>query len=211
VVEANIPYNSCPHELTHRGTVGNLRRRRNMMRTLCSKLLVLVVVTILATALQPSTLSAQTSGVGSDGLTRLLWRGTDGKISVWRIHTTLNTHIFHEYGPFPGWTPIALTVDAINRTYVLWRHSNGTGGLWRLDGDLNLTASIAYGPFDGWTLKSMSVNHALNIDPGEITLRLIWRHSDGRVSLWIVNGESLEQTGYHEYGPFFGWDPGPVD
>jgi hypothetical protein len=52
---------------------------------------------------------AQTSGVGSDGQTRILWRGTDGSVSLWNVDASLNYLAYHAYGPYDGWIPIALT------------------------------------------------------------------------------------------------------
>ena len=44
-------------------------------------------------ALQPSVSSAQSGGIGGDGVMRLLWRGTDGSISLWKLDGNLNGRI----------------------------------------------------------------------------------------------------------------------
>ena len=53
----------------------------------------------------PINMSAQTSGVGTDGYTRLLWRATNGSISVWKVDSNLNYADSHIYGPYDRWTP----------------------------------------------------------------------------------------------------------
>jgi hypothetical protein len=176
-----------------------------MMRTLRSTLIVLVAVTVLGLVLQPGVLSAQTSGVGADGLTRLLWRGTDGEISVWRLNANLSFNNFHAYGPYAGWKPIAITVGVQNnRTYVLWRHTGGSISLWWLDRALNFGAFHEYGPFSGWTAETLSV------EPGTDNFRVIWKNTDGRASVWKLDA-NLNLLAAQEHGPFFGWNPGPTD
>ena len=36
--------------------------------------------------------------------------------------------------------------------------------------------------------------------------RLLWRHDDGRASVWVVSGAGLFEGG-QEFGPFAGWQP----
>ena len=59
------------------------------MKTRLSRLLTLMMTVAALSAIQPGIVSAQTSGVGSDGFTRILWRGTDGKISLWKLNASL--------------------------------------------------------------------------------------------------------------------------
>jgi hypothetical protein len=74
--------------------------------------------------------SAQTSGVGGDGYTRLLWRGTDGSISLWKLDGNLKEVSFHAYGPYPDYEPIAITAAADSYTYGLWRKTDNSISLW---------------------------------------------------------------------------------
>jgi hypothetical protein len=171
------------------------------MRTLRRTLLVFVAVTLMGTVLPPGILLAQTSGVGSDGLTRLGWIGTDGRVSLWRLDSLLNLQLFQEYGPFPGYLPIAITVGTTNnRTYVLWRHTSGSISLWWLGPNLTFGAFQEYGPFPGYTAESLS------IDPTDNSLRVLWQHTTGLLSIWTVDA-NLAFVRFHEYGPFFGYDP----
>jgi len=62
----------------------------NMTKTFCKKLFVMAGVITMWTAINPDVLSAQTSGVGCDGVTRFLWRTTDSKIALWRVDANLD-------------------------------------------------------------------------------------------------------------------------
>jgi hypothetical protein len=173
-----------------------------MMTTLRRRVLFLAAIILAWNAIHPGVASAQTSGVGGDGITRILWRGTDGKISVWKLDGSLNGIGAREYGPLPGWTPVAMTVGANNNSYILWRHSSGWTSIWRLDADLNqLGAPRVEQPYDGWSAETLSTG------PGS-QLRIIWRHSTGKVSVWALDA-SMASGFAKEHGPYFGWDPGP--
>jgi hypothetical protein len=152
--------------------------------------------------MQPGTVSAQNSGLGGDGITRLLWRATDYHISLWTLDANLNQTSFHEYGPYPGWIPVALTTDKFNYSYVLWRNTDGSISLWLVDPNLNFVSNHIYGPYAGWTAKGLSADAG-----GSANFRVIWRYTDGSVSLWNVDG-GLNFVANHIYGPYFGFDPG---
>jgi hypothetical protein len=168
----------------------------------------LMLSAIVAVTLQPGISSAQTSGIGADAKTRLLWRGADGSISLWRLDPSLNFETYKTYGPYSGWTPVALTTAGTaadnNNTYVLWRYSTGAISLWSVDSNLNYVGSVGYGPYADWTAETLSV---ATRGP-DSSLRIIWRNTNGAVSVWAVNS-NLNLFLAHAYGPFVGWDPGP--
>jgi hypothetical protein len=165
-----------------------------------NKLTATVAAVAMWASFQPGTASAQNSSVGSDGITRLMWRNTDYHISLWNLDGNLNFMIFHEYGPFPGWIPIAITTAPNNNTYVLWRNTDGRISIWLVDANLNQLGFHEYGPFAGWIAKGLGGG-------GTNDCRIIWRNTDGRVSVWDVN-QSLNVVQFREQGPFVGWDPG---
>jgi hypothetical protein len=156
---------------------------------------------ILLGGIQPSKLSAQTSGVGSDGYTRFLWTGTDDRISIWRLDPSLGSAVSHQYGPYNGYAPLALTVGSNNYTYVLWKRTDGAISIWLVDPNLNYVTSQVYGPYFGWIPESLSVS-----EDGANRLRIIWRETQGQVSVWSLTA-GLTYLGSQGYGPFFGFDP----
>jgi hypothetical protein len=160
---------------------------------------------ICAAAIQPGILSAQTSGIGGDGNTRLLWRATDGSISLWELDGNLNFIRFHAYGPYYGYEPVAITTAANSFTYVLWRFTDNSITLWGVDPVLNFSFFHTYGPYTGWTAETLSAD-----TNGNSTLRLIWRNTAGQVSIWFLD-PGLNFVRNAVYGPYFGYLPGPAN
>ena len=159
------------------------------------------MITLLG-AIHPSIMSAQTSGVGSDAYTRFFWRGTDSSISIWRVDPLLGSAVSHVYGPYDGWTPLALAVGSNNYTYVLWHYTDGSISLWLIDPNLNFVNNSNYGPFLGWIPESLSVS-----EDGSNQLRVIWKETKGLVAIWMLDA-NLNFLKNAIYGPFFGFDPG---
>jgi len=170
------------------------------MKARLSGLLASMMAVAVLSAIHPGIASAQTSGVGPDGFTRILWRGTDGKVVLWKLNASLAKVAGVEYGPYPGYDPIAMTVGSDNSTYVLWAHNNGSISLWKVDKNLNGVIDQVFGPHDGWKAQGLG--------SGGGQLRVIWRHTTGQVSVWAVNPSSLAFLGEGVHGPFFGFDPG---
>ena len=145
---------------------------------------------------------AQNSGIGGDAFTRLLWRGTDGSIVLYKLDANLNSISSLGYGPYDQWLPIALTVANNSDTYVLWRRTDGLITIWLLDANLNFVGSQAYGPFPGWIAEHLSAD-----TNGFSTLRLTWRETSGAFSIWFLQ-PNLTVSVSKVYGPFFGYLPG---
>ena len=172
-----------------------------MFKTTLSKFKSILAVTAVATVLafQPSPASAQTqvAAVGADGYTRAMWRGTDGSISLWKPDPVLNFVGSHNYGPYGGWSPVALNMIG-NNTYVLWRYTDGTASVWLLDANLNFIGSKNFGPAAGW------IPEGLGVDPYG-NLRLVWKTSANQVTAWVINA-ALNVVGSSPiYGPYLGY------
>jgi hypothetical protein len=120
---------------------------------------ILAVSTVaIALAFHPGAASAQNNGIGGDGYTRALWRGTDGSISLWKLDPSLNFGGSHSYGPYPGWSSVALTTTANSNSYVLWRNTDGTATIWVVDPNLNFITSHNYGPYEGWIAMELGID-----------------------------------------------------
>lgn len=167
------------------------------------KLLAAAAAVTMWATVQPVTVSAQNSGTGGDGYTRLLWRATDYSISLWTLDQNLTFVNYHEYGPFAGWIPVALTTDTSSYSYVLWRNTDGRMSLWLVDSNLNYVNDHIYGPYPGWTVKGLSADTSGRSN----NFRVIWRYTDGSVMVWNVDG-NLNFVTAQAYGPYFGYDPG---
>ena len=118
---------------------------------------------------------------------RILWRNTNGNVSLWLTNAVGDLISGREYAPGNEWTTLGMTENRI-----LWRHNDSRAVLWVLDETGNITGSITHGPYPGWTPVSYANN------------RIVWRHNDGRVSLWNVDSNGNLISG-KEYGPYAGW------
>ena len=167
------------------------------------RLLATAAALAMAATMQAGTAFAQNTGIAGDGTTRLLWRGTDYHISLWSLDKNLNGTADHQYGPYPGWIPVALTTDTYGYSYVLWRNTDGTISLWLVDPSLNFVTYKQYGPYPGYTAKGLSVDTS----GSSPNFHVIWRNTDGSAGIWTLDGglNYLFSTGT---GAYFGFDPG---
>lgn len=170
-----------------------------LLRKRCLLAAAIAAIAILA-CLQPA--SAQNSGTGGDSFTRLLWRGTDGSASLWKLDLNLNFVGNRNYGAFDQWLPISLTVANNNDTYLLWRRTDGLANIWLLDSNLNFVSNQVYGPFPGWIAEHLSAD-----TNGFSTLRLTWRNTNGAFAVWVIQ-PNLTVPVTNTFGPFFGFLPG---
>jgi hypothetical protein len=155
----------------------------------------------IALAFQAGAVSAQTqvSILGNDGYTRAMWRGTDGSINLWKLDPVLNFVGSHGYGPYAGWSPVALTMHPnTNNTYVLWRYTDGTASIFVLDPNLNFITSRTFGPVSGWTPWGLGNDPYGNI-------RLVWQTPAHQVAVWVINPGLNVVGSSPAYGPYFGW------
>lgn len=158
-------------------------------------ILMLVAVTIWA-ATTSTTLSAQTSGTGLDGYTRVFWQGADSSIVVWKLDGNLNVVSGVTDGPYAGWVPLGLTVGDDNYTRIIWRSTGGQLATWLLDPNLNYVAGNTFGPFAGW----LPVSTSLNSGGYEW---VIWRHTLGYMAVWVLSpnqSQIIETVGFTNSG-----------
>jgi len=85
------------------------------------KFIFAAVAVAIALAFQSGGASAQTIGMGNDGYARGMWHATDGSINIWKLDPALNLVGQHAYGPYGGWSPVALTTVPNNSALALYR------------------------------------------------------------------------------------------
>jgi hypothetical protein len=161
------------------------------------KSIITAAVVTLALACQPGPASAQTIGMGGDGYTRAMWHATDGSVNIWKLDSALNVVGNHAYGPYAGWSPVAITTVPNNNTYLLWRYTDGTANIWMLDANMNFITNHVYGPIAGWTPAGLAVDNFGNVP-------LLWATPQGQISVWLLN-PALNYIGAAGFGPYFGW------
>jgi hypothetical protein len=84
--------------------------------------------------------------------TYVLWKNTNGSISLWKVDPNLNYVSSNVFGPFEGWIPESLSPDQANpgSIRVLWRETMGLISIWVVDSNVNLALNKVYGPFFGF-------------------------------------------------------------
>ena len=169
------------------------------MRQTCRQLL-LAAAAVISVFVTVQPVLAQSSGVGCDGNTRLLWKGTNQSISLWELDSNLNYIGSHVYGPYPGFLPQSITTACNNNTYVLWLRTDGLVSIWQVDANLNFVTQQSYGPYPGWIPDSLSVDTTSNS-----TLRLIWREIDSGAHTIYYLQPNLSLTKMVVYGPYAGY------
>jgi hypothetical protein len=160
---------------------------------------------MISVMLLPCILSAQTSGVAGDGSVRLMLIGSNSSIRLYSFNNSNTKVATHDYGPFPGWLPIAMTTANNGNTYILWRSVGfpnpdvpiGQIALWLVDTNLDYVSSRPYGPVPGWTAESLSVDTA-----NTNGFRLLLKNPDGKVSIWNVDS-ALNANAAFEAGPYY--------
>ena len=131
--------------------------------------------------------------VGSNNYPRLLWRNTDGRISVWKVDPNGNFVAATDSGPYGGWSGTAIAVGRDdNLAHVLWNHTSGEISLWSVNDNGAYLSSQHHGPFGGWTAVTVG-GGGVSTD-GNNLVRLLWRHTDGRMSFWTVNSDNTRRS-----------------
>jgi len=128
------------------------------------------------------------------GSTYALWNHS-GQASLWKIPAS-GSYTSASFGPFAGWTPVALSSDTSGNAYILWTSTTGAASVWKLSSSLTQTTSQTFGPFSGWTAKSLAVG-----PDGHV--HVLWNGPSNAASIYnIVLGASSTSKAY---GPFTGW------
>lgn len=174
------------------------------------RLLAIAAVAAMWVTVQPAPASAQTSGSnGRDGSTVIRWIGTsqDGTfLSLWKLDGFLKFVASQQYGPYPGFTPIAITTASNGNTYVLWRFQDNSIILWVVDPNLDFVTSHAYGPYAGWFPQGLSVD-----TDGFNNFRVTWLGvNDGSAIIWEVDPNLNFVTASPVLGPVAGWYSGAL-
>lgn len=138
-----------------------------------------------------------------DGDTKpdLVWRHTDGRTAIWFMNGVLkNTTTVLENGAITAavWSVVGTPdLNGDDKADILWRHTDGRLAVWYLDGSTRLgTAFLNDGVAVGavWTLGATTdIN-------GDGHADLLWRHSDGRLAVWFMQGITRTSTTFLNNG-----------
>ena len=149
--------------------------------------------------------SADSLAAGPDGLPQVLWNysgsaGFDGlssgMASLWDVDAA-GRFVYHDYGPYLGWTATATAVGGDGATRLLWNHrADGQIALWGLTPATGAATVTDYGPFAGWTAFAVAAG-------ADSIPHVLWNNSNGQSSFWNVNSDATYS--YFVFGPYPGW------
>ncbi len=134
------------------------------------------------------------SDFNADGSTDLLWQHGNGRVGAWLMDgTNLLESVLLNDGKRAqgGWKVAGLTdLDEDGDKDILWQHGGGRLAVWYLNGvDVDRIANFQ---FSGKTTSSWHLAGISDLD-GDGENDLIWRHSEGYLRYWLMNGTMTPQ------------------
>lgn len=137
-----------------------------------------------------------TTAVGPDGVERVLWSDTNGRITLWKVSASgvkLAQYVF--LAPANSY-PVALAVGADNRAYLFFGSSiNSAVTVFTVAANGTLSSTKTYTPATGWKFSSGSVS-------SDNALHLMWTNTLGVALFWEVSATGTITT--HSFGAFGG-------
>jgi hypothetical protein len=136
----------------------------------------------------PPAVTATTSQAVSDftgqGLSDILWRNSDGTVSIW-FTTAGGGHTSQDYGVIPSsWTIQGVgDFNGDRRADILWRNSDGDVSAWLSEPG---SGTPAFTTPDLGTVPTSWVIQGVGDFTGAGLSDILWRNADGTVSLWCT-------------------------
>lgn len=132
-----------------------------------------------------------------DGSTDILWQHGNGRVAIWLMDGTNlveGVSLFNGKQLKGGWKIAGLIdTDDDGDNDILWQHGGGRLVTWILDG--TTVERAEHYRFSGKTSSSWRITGSSDFN-GDGENDLIWRHSNGYVALWFMNG-TLEPQAAH--------------
>ena len=111
---------------------------------------------VAAKSLEHPGLTASDISARADGLVHVLWTGADGRMSISSVNATGNAVRGPVYGPFAGWSAIAIADVPNGGTWALWRSTDGRAAL-SLHRDGEMTVVHKLGAYLDWSAADVAV------------------------------------------------------
>ncbi len=133
----------------------------------------------------------------SASTTHILWTNTYGSIIIWNYNTSDGSHTFGQYGPYPGWTPVAIADGPDGLTRVLLDNADGRIQIWSLNNGNGQFTQNTFGPYSTFTATGLSVGT-------DNTTHVLWNSTNGAAIIWNYYTSNGSHT-FGQYGPYSGW------
>ncbi len=133
--------------------------------------------------------------LNNDGRGDIVWRHTTGKMAVWLLNgTNVITSQFLRNGLAisTNWQTVAVKdISGDGAADIVLQHTSGQTAVWVMNGvtfTKNVLLRGGYKSPPGWKI----------VGAGDFSKDgkndLLWRHTDGRVSVWLMNGLSFSRA-----------------
>jgi VCBS repeat protein len=158
----------------------------------------------------PSWSVAGAGDFDGDGMSDLLWRNSAGQLVLWTLNgSTITGGGFVTSGgsplnPDPSWNVAGVgDVDGDGKSDLIWRNSaTNEVTVWFMNGgtvtgssDLN-AGGVSVRPDASWSLAGVGDFNA------DGSADLLWRRSDGTLTMWLMNGANIAGSNFVNSGGF---------
>jgi hypothetical protein len=135
--------------------------------------------------------------MNGDGKADLIWQHTDGWLAIWFMDgATLVSDTLMNPQQIGGgkWKIVgAGDMNGDGKNDLIWQHADGWLSVWYMNGATMVDAVYLNPKFiagSDWKIKGV-----IDIN-GDGKVDLIWQHTDGSLSAWLMNGVSLVDAVY---------------
>jgi FG-GAP-like repeat/Cysteine-rich secretory protein family len=126
---------------------------------------------------------------GSDRKSDILWRNSNGAISVWQmdgytvqspglIGSLTSDWVIQDTGDF----------NADGKSDILWRNANGAISIWQMNGSTVQSAPLLGTLGNGWVIQDAADFN------GDGKSDILWRNANGAISIWQMNGSTVQNA-----------------
>ena len=130
--------------------------------------------------------------MGVDGTIVLLSTTVSGLMHLETISTDGSVRSALAYGA-PGWSAVAVDMDAEGRAWVLWRSVDGRGAV-SVHVDGTLVTTVGWGATEGWWVEDLGVG-------SDGRARVLARNAAGAMQVWTVGEDGSRIVGATHESP----------
>lgn len=143
--------------------------------------------------------TAQNIGVDPGGKVRLAWVGSNGRLRFWVTTPDLKLESSLDQGPFSGYMPFDLSLDAQKTgdgtSRIAWKNTGARLSLWKTDRAGKRASYTNFGPYPKFSPR------AIALDPSGKT-RVLWNHTSGGSDVRTVDADgSVASVSSYNYPP----------
>lgn len=138
----------------------------------------------------------ETPDWNGDGRSDILWRNTDGRISVWEAQAggTFRQSAYNDGSVGNAWAIAAAgDTNGDGKDDILWRNQDGSISVWTSSGAGFQQNSYFHGSVGtSWKVAGLA---DLN---GDGRADIVWRNDNGALSTWLAGASGFRESAYND-------------